>query len=105
MGAEEQWNSGYRGPVKQWVQRTRGAVGTEDQRNSGYRGPVEQWVQTLAKWLLEFLGIPRTEGVNFHGKFGLGIPNHNNSGSKNLEIPRNSQKEWNLGMFKNYWEF
>ena len=22
----------------------------------------------------------------------LGIPNHNNSGSKNLEIPRNSQK-------------
>ena len=45
MGAEEQWNSGYRGPVKQWVQRTRGAVGTEDQRNSGYRGPEEQWVQ------------------------------------------------------------
>ena len=31
---------------------------------------------TLAKWLLEFLGIP----------------NHNNSGSKNLEIPKNSQK-------------
>ena len=30
--------------------------------------------------------------MNFHGKFGLGIPNHNNSGSKNLEIPRNSQK-------------
>ena len=47
---------------------------------------------TLAKWLLEFLGIPRNKGVNFHGKFGLGIPNHNNSGSKNLEIPRNSQK-------------
>ena len=22
----------------------------------------------------------------------IGIPNHNNSGSKNLEIPRNSQK-------------
>ena len=39
-----------------------------------------------------FLGIPRNKGVNFHGKFGLGIPNHNNSGSKNLEIPRNSQK-------------
>ena len=37
-------------------------------------------------------GIPRNKGVNFHGKFGLGIPNHNNSGSKNLEIPRNSQK-------------
>ena len=29
---------------------------------------------TLAKWLLEFLGIPTNEGVNFHGKFGLGIP-------------------------------
>ena len=28
----------------------------------------------LAKWLLEFLGIPRIKGVNFHGKFGLGIP-------------------------------
>ena len=47
---------------------------------------------SLAKWLLEFLVIPRNKGVNFHGKFGLGIPNHNNSGSKNLEIPRNSQK-------------
>ena len=44
---------------------------------------------TLAKWLLEFLGIPRkilgiprnlflgiprNKGVNFHGKFGLEIP-------------------------------
>ena len=29
---------------------------------------------TLAKWLLEFPGIPRNKGVNFHGKFGLGIP-------------------------------
>ena len=28
----------------------------------------------LAKWILEFLGIPRNKGVNFHGKFGLGIP-------------------------------
>ena len=28
----------------------------------------------LAKWLLEFLGIPRNKGVNFHGKFELGIP-------------------------------
>ena len=40
-------------------------------------------------------GIPRNKGVNFQGKFGLGIlgiPKHNNSGSKNLEIPRNSQK-------------
>ena len=37
-------------------------------------------------------GIPRNKGVNFHSKFGLGIPNHDNSGSKNLEIPRNSQK-------------
>ena len=46
----------------------------------------------LAKWLLDFLGIPRNKGVNFHGKFRLGIPNNNNSGSKNLEIPRNSQK-------------
>ena len=54
---------------------------------------------TLVKWLLEFLGIPRNKGVNFHGKFGLGIPNHNNSGSKNLEIPRNSKfianRTWN----------
>ena len=40
----------------------------------------------------KILGIPRNKGVNFHGKFRLGIPNHNNSGSKNLEIPRNSQK-------------
>ena len=39
----------------------------------------------------KILGIPRNTGVNFHGKFRLGIPNHNNSGSKNLEIPRNSQ--------------
>ena len=30
--------------------------------------------QSLAKWLLEFLGIPRNKGVNFHGKFRLGIP-------------------------------
>ena len=38
--------------------------------------------QSLAKWLLEFLGIPRSlfpgiprnKDVNFHGKFGLGIP-------------------------------
>ena len=37
-------------------------------------------------------GIPRNKGVNFHGKFRLGISNRNNSGSKNLEIPRNSQK-------------
>ena len=37
-------------------------------------------------------GIPRNKGVNFHGKFRLGIPNHNNSSSKNLEIPRNSKK-------------
>ena len=28
----------------------------------------------LAKWILEFLGIPRNKGVNFQGKFGLGIP-------------------------------
>ena len=45
--------SDYRGPVEQWVQRTReqrlqrtgGTVGTEDQWSSGYRGPVEQCVQ------------------------------------------------------------
>ena len=30
--------------------------------------------QSLAKWVLEFLGIPRNKGVNFHGRFGLGIP-------------------------------
>ena len=29
---------------------------------------------SLAKWLLEFPGIPRNKGVNFHGKFGLGTP-------------------------------
>ena len=40
----------------------------------------------LAKWILESLGI---RGVNFHGEFGLGIPNYNSSGSKK---PRNSQK-------------
>ena len=57
-------------------------------------------IYSLAKWLLEvlgifskeILGIPRNKGVNFHGKLGLRIPNHNNSGSKNLEIPRNSKK-------------
>ena len=36
--------------------------------------------------------------VNSDWEF-LGIPNHNNSGSKNLEIPRNSKfianKTWN----------
>ena len=42
----------------------------------------------LVKWLLEFLGIFT---VNSDWEF-QGIPNHNNSGSKNLEIPRNSQK-------------
>ena len=43
--------------------------------------PSKREVSTLAKWLLEFLripriflGIPRNKGVNFHGKFGLGIP-------------------------------
>ena len=46
----------------------------------------------LAKWILEFSEFLGIKGVNFHYKFGLGIPNHNNSGSKNLEIPRNSQK-------------
>ena len=59
-----------------------------------------EWLgNTLAKWLLEFLGIPRIFlgikvwifTVNSDWEF-LGIPNHNNSGSKNLEIPRNSQK-------------
>ena len=34
---------------------------------------ISNWL-SLAKWLLEFLGIPRNKGVNFHGKFGLGIP-------------------------------
>ena len=53
----------------------------------------------LAKWLLEFLGFSLEFlgikvwifTVNSDWAF-LGIPNHNNSGSKNLEIPRNSQK-------------
>ena len=80
--------------------------------------------RTLVKWVLEFL---RIRAVNFHGKFGLGIPNYNNSGSKNQEIPRSSNSEhpWLslksrkskkipeisrnfqefLRMFKNYWEF
>ena len=46
-------------------------------------------------------GISRKgiRGVNFHAKFGLGSPNYNNSGSKNLEIPRNSKfianRTWN----------
>ena len=48
-------------------------------------------------------GIPRNKGANFHGKFGLGIPKHNNSGSKNLEIPRNSKfianRTWNSKEF------
>ena len=43
---------------------------------------MQNYLVALAKWIF----------VNFHGKFRLGIPNHNNSGSKNLEIPRNSQK-------------
>ena len=34
-GTEDQRNSGYRGPVEQWIQRTSGTVGTEDQGNSG----------------------------------------------------------------------
>ena len=50
--------------------------------------------------------------VNLDWEF-LGIPNHNNFGSKNLEIPRNSQKfqvysqhdlEF-LGIPWNSWEF
>ena len=45
MSVKDQRNSGHRGPVAQWVQRTRGTVGAEDQSNSGYREPVEQWVQ------------------------------------------------------------
>ena len=43
---------------------------------------MQNYLVALAKWIL----------VNFHSKFRLGIPNHNNPGSKNLEIPRNSQK-------------
>ena len=40
---------------------------------------MENGELTLGKWLLEFLGIRRIflgipKGVNFHGKFGLGIP-------------------------------
>ena len=87
--------------------------------------------RTLAKWILEFL---RIRGVNFYGKFRLGILNYNKSGSKKprnsqkfLEIPRSSNSEhpWLslksrkskkipkisrnfqefLRMFKNYWEF
>ena len=34
---------------------------------------------------MEFL----RRGVSFHGKFEMGISNRNNTGSKNLEIPRN----------------
>ncbi|PFX15722.1 hypothetical protein AWC38_SpisGene20056 [Stylophora pistillata] len=57
MCIEDQWNSGHRGPVEQWVQRTSrtvGTVGTEDQWSSGYRKPVEHWVQrtsgTVEQW-------------------------------------------------------
>ena len=49
----------------------------------------DQNKSALAKWLLEFLGIPRIF-LGIPRNFFLGIPNHNNSGSKNLEIPRNS---------------
>ena len=35
VGTEEKK---HRGPVKQWVQRTKGAVRTEDRLNSDYRG-------------------------------------------------------------------
>ena len=44
----EQRNSGNRGPVEQWAQRSRGTVRTEDQwvqRTSGYRGPKDLWVE------------------------------------------------------------
>ena len=72
---------------------------TEEQNSNG----CKLFVKTLAKWILEFLGIPRNKGANFHGKFGLGIPKHNNSGSKNLEIPRNSKfianRTWNSKEF------
>ena len=47
MGTEDQLNSEYRGPVEQWVQRTRGTLGSEEQKNRGYRGPEEQWVQIV----------------------------------------------------------
>ena len=39
-GTEDRRNSGYIGPVEQWIQRTSGAVGTEDQGNSGLRRTV-----------------------------------------------------------------
>ena len=39
-GREDQRNSGYRGPVEQWIQRTSGTVGREDQGNSGLRRTV-----------------------------------------------------------------
>ena len=42
MSIKDQRNSGHCELVAQWVQRTSGTVGTEDQWNSGYRGPVEQ---------------------------------------------------------------
>ena len=45
MRIKDQRNSGHRGPVAQWEQRTSGTVGTENQWSSGYRGPEEQWVQ------------------------------------------------------------
>ena len=59
MGTEDHRNRAHRGPVEQWLQRTRGlgvsddqwaqrtrgAMGTGDQRNSAHRGLVEQWEQ------------------------------------------------------------
>ena len=48
-------------------------IGEWRMENGELRMEIGEW-RTLAKWLLEFLGIPRNKGVNFHGKFGLGIP-------------------------------
>ena len=45
MRIKDHRNSGHRGPVAQWEQRTSGTVGREDQWSSGYREPEEQWVQ------------------------------------------------------------
>ena len=46
----------------------------------------------------EFQGILRNEGVNFHDKFRLGIPNHNNSGSKNPHTTHNSSNRSDEGL-------
>ena len=47
---------------------------------------------TIIFYMYLFATIPCKMAFGIPRNFFSGIPNHNNSGSKNLEIPRNSQK-------------